>query len=89
MIDEEPLYTEEVRKLMYQTKANLPNDFPLVTRTEDDVYIIITIDMRHFDYRPVEGPGGRLEIAIELEKLRTSIESLGIGCAIEKVVSSG
>lgn len=75
------LYTEEVSKLMYEYKARLPADFPLITR-EEEVYIIICVQMEHFAWRTVEQ---RLAIALELEALRTAIEGTGIGCLIEKV----
>lgn len=78
------LYTEEVKKHIYEVKARLPRDFPLVTR-EEEVYIIIMVQMEHFAWRTVEQ---RLEIALELEKLRTLIEGTGIGCLIEKVATT-
>ena len=81
MVDE--LYTDEVKALIYQTKARLPGDFPLVTR-EEEVFIILCIQMKHFAWRPVED---RLAIALEMEKLRTAIEGTGIGCLIEKVTT--
>lgn len=77
------LYTEEVKKYIYQVKDRLPSDFPLVTR-EEEVYIIIVVQMEHFAWRTVEQ---RLAIAVELEKLRTLIEGTGIGCLIEKVTA--
>ena len=72
------LYTEEVKKYIYQVKDRLPSDFPLVTR-EEEVYIIIVVQMEHFAWRTVEQ---RLAIAVELEKLRTLIEGTGIECLI-------
>lgn len=77
------LYTEEVKRLIYATKARLPSDYPLQTR-EEEVYIILCIPMEHFAWRTVED---RLEIALEMEKLRTAIERTGIGCLIEKVTT--
>lgn len=74
------LYTPEVKKAIYEAKPFLPDDFPLVTE-EREVYIIIIVQMKHFAWRTVED---RLSIALELEKLKQSIERLGIGCLIEK-----
>lgn len=65
---------------MYQFKSQLPADFPLVTR-EEEVYIIIVVENKHFAWRTVED---RLDIALNLEALRTAIEGTGIGCLIEK-----
>lgn len=75
------LYTDEVKRLIYNYKPKLPADFPLVTR-EEEVYIIICVQMEHFAWRTVEQ---RLAIAMTLEELRTAIERTGIGCLIEKV----
>lgn len=75
------LYTPEVKKEIYASKARLPRDFPLIT-DEREVFIIIVVEMKHFAWRTVED---RLAIALELEKLKQSIERLGIGCLIEKV----
>lgn len=80
MFDDD-LYTEEVKKEIYQAKARLPEDFALETRT-DEIFIIIMVDMSNFAWRTVED---RLEIAVELEKLKSAIERLGIRCLIEKV----
>lgn len=77
----EDLYTEEVQRILYQFKARLPKDFPLVTE-EREVFIIICVMMEHFAWRTVED---RLAIALTLEQLRTAIEGTGIGCLIEKV----
>lgn len=78
---EDGLYTNDVKKAIYETKPFLPDDFPLVTE-EREVFIIIVVEMKHFAWRTVED---RLAIALTLEKLRTTIEGLGIGCLIEKV----
>lgn len=80
----EDLYTPEVQKHIYEIKGRLPNDFPLITE-EREIFIIIVVDMRYFEWRTVED---RLAIALELEKLRTAIEGTGIGCLIEKVAKS-
>lgn len=77
------LYTEEVKRCIYTTKALLPDDFPLMT-DDREAFIVISIPMKHFYWRQIEGKHGRLEIALELEKLRTAIERTGIGCLIEK-----
>lgn len=77
------LYTDEVKRLIYNYKPKLPSDFPLVTR-EEEVYIIICVEMEHFAWRTVEQ---RLAIALTLEELRTAIERTGIGCLIEKVTA--
>lgn len=81
MMFDDGLYTDEVKKEIYEAKTFLPDDFPLITE-ERDVYIIIVVEMKHFAWRSVED---RLSIALLLEKLRKSIERLGIGCLIEKV----
>ncbi len=75
------LYTEEVKRCIYEAKPLLPGDFPLVTE-DREAFIVISVQMEHFAWRTVED---RLEIALELEKLRTAIERTGIGCLIEKV----
>lgn len=77
------LYTDQIKKHIYEVKARLPKDFPLQTRIiEDDVYfIVICIPMKEFVWRPVED---RLQIALEIEKLRTLIQETGITCVIEK-----
>lgn len=75
------LYTEEVKSLMYNYKAKLPADFPLVTR-EEEVYIVIQVQMEHFAWRTVRD---RLAIAMTLQELKAAIERTGIGCLIEKV----
>lgn len=77
----EDLYTEQVQKIIYQHKARLPADFPLITE-EREIFIIIVVDMRHFAWRTVED---RLAIALTLESLKTAIGETGIGCLIEKV----
>lgn len=75
------LYTEEVKKHIYNIKARLPADFPLITE-EREVFIIICVQMKDFAWRTVEE---RLAIALELETLKQLIEGSGIGCLIEKV----
>jgi len=75
------LYTEQVKKHIYQIKDRLPKDFPLVTE-EREIYIIIIVRMKHFAWRTVED---RLQIALELENLRGLIEKAGVPCLIEKV----
>lgn len=80
-MNDDTLYTLEVQKAIYAAKPLLPDDFPLVTR-EEEVFIIIVVEMKHFAWRTVED---RLAIAMTLEKLKQSIERLGIGCLIEKV----
>lgn len=73
------LYTEEVKKHIYQVKPRLKG-FPLIT--DDRIgFIAICIPMKEFNPLTVER---RLEIALELEQLRTLIEGEGIRCVIEK-----
>lgn len=79
-LPQDDLYTDEVKREIYAAKDRLPKDFPLVTR-EEEVFIVIVVEMKHFAFRTVED---RLDIALELEKLRAAIEGLGIGCLIEK-----
>lgn len=74
------LYTDEVKKIIYQHKSRLPSDFPLVTE-EREVFIIIIVENKDFDWRPVED---RMAIALTLESMRAAIEGTGIGCLIEK-----
>ncbi len=89
MID---FYTPEVVSLIHAAKADLPVDYLLQTRIEhikedngdEHSFIVICIPMENFDSRPVEGPGGKLGIAIRLEQLKQEISKTGIGCVIEK-----
>lgn len=81
------LYTPEVQRLMYEAKARLPKDFPLVT-VEKEIYnelgydtIVIQVKAEHFDWRTVED---RLAIAITLERLKELVRKQGIHCLIEK-----
>lgn len=94
MVSLDSLYTDKVKSLMYQAKARLPSDFPLVT-VEKEIYdelgydtIVIQVQAEHFDWRTVED---RLAIAITLERLKELIREEGIPCLIEKPghVSSG
>lgn len=80
-LDVDYLYTDEVKREIYATKAELPKDFPLVT-VEREVFIIIRVYQEYFAWRTVED---RLAIAIELEKLKKAIERTGVGCLIEMV----
>lgn len=75
------LYTEAVKKHIYNVKARLPADYPLITDTREDVAIVICIPMEHFAWRTVED---RLAIAIEIERLKNLIAGEGIWCLIEK-----
>lgn len=75
------LYTDEVKRHIYHIKDRLPDDFPLQTRTEEDYYIVIVVDLNSFNWRTVED---RLEIAVNLERLKQLIEGTGIRCVIEK-----
>lgn len=79
-MDDDFMYTEEVKRHIYEIKARLPADFPLVTEVRE-VYIIIIVQMKDFAWRTVED---RLDIAVELEKLRGLIEGAGVPCLIEK-----
>lgn len=81
------LYTDNIKKYIYEAKARLPADFPLNT-IEREIYgsiepdtIIIQIQYKYFDWRTVED---RLEIALILERLKELIRSEGIPCLIEK-----
>lgn len=81
------LYTDEVKRHIYNVKGRLPGDFPLVT-VEREIYgsgepdtIIIQIQPRSFDWRTVED---RLEIAVALERLKNLIREEGVPCLIEK-----
>jgi len=80
-MDDELLYTDEVKRHIYQIKDRLPADFPLVTEIRE-IYIIIIVQMKDFAWRTVED---RLHIALELENLRGLIEKAGVPCLIEKV----
>lgn len=81
------LYTDAVENLIYNAKARLPKDFPLVT-VEREILgsmvpdtIIIQVNPRHFDWRTVEE---KLAIVITLERLKELIREEGIPCLIEK-----
>ena len=78
---EDHLYTEEVKKQIYFTKARLPKDFKLQTSILEDVCIVIHIDMGDWEWRTVED---RLAIALELERLKTAIGEAGVWCLIDK-----
>ncbi len=87
-IDEgDSLYTFKVQQLMYQAKARLPSDFPLVTIEREILgsmvpdTIIIQVQPQHYDHRTVEE---KLAIAITLERLKELIREEGIPCLIEK-----
>lgn len=75
------LYTEEVKKCIYQAKSRLPKDFPIITSDEEEFWLKICVEREHFAWRTVED---RLAIALELESLRQAIERTGIRCVIEK-----
>lgn len=81
------LYTPEVEKHLYETKARLPKGFPLVTIEREILgsmvpdTIIIQVQPQHFDWRTVEE---KLAIVITLERLRELIREEGIPCLIEK-----
>lgn len=80
-MDDDFIYTEQVKKHIYHIKDRLPRDFPLVTEVRE-VYIIIIVKMEHFAWRTVED---RLHIALELQRLKELIEKEGVPCLIEKV----
>jgi hypothetical protein len=84
---ENSLYTPKVESLMYQAKARLPKDFPLVTIEREILgsmvpdTIVIQVQPQHFDWRTVED---KLDIAITLERLKELIRKEGVSCLIEK-----
>lgn len=81
------LYTPVVEKHLYETKARLPKDFPLVTIEREILgsmvadTIIIQVQPEHFDWRTVED---KLAIVLILERLKELIREEGIPCLIEK-----
>lgn len=88
MVSVDSLYTDVIKKYMYEAKSRLPANFPLVT-VEREIYnefepdtIIIQIESKSFDWRTVED---RLAIALTLERLKELIGNEGIPCLIEKV----
>lgn len=80
------LYTEDVKKLMYQFKEKLPQDFPLTTveraiYSEEHDTIIIPVDAKYYDWRTAED---KLQIISVLIGLRNAIRDKGVPCLIEK-----
>jgi hypothetical protein len=76
------VYTDEVKKLMYEAKGRLPADFPLVTEVISEgpaVFINIEVQRKHFDWRTVED---RVAIATTINRLRDLIRETGMPCEI-------
>jgi len=76
------VYTDEVKRLMYEAKSRLPADFPLVSETIIEgpaVFLNLEVPREHFDWRTVED---RIAIATTLNRLKDLIRETGMPCEI-------
>jgi hypothetical protein len=75
------MYTDQVVATLRKSKERLPSDFTFTTIDNRGPFLVICVNMKDFAWRTVEQ---RLQIALELEAVRTRIEETGIPCVIEK-----